>query len=518
VSKGSALLHTNNSIKRTKTRWLASIVIITIVLTSVGYDVVLVIAATPTPLTPTPSRAPTSPTVPDPYGSWTRIATMPSPAPDYEAAALNGIIYLIGENASDTYNPSTNTWTTIAPMPTPRVNVAVAACDDKIYAIGGFKRTPFLSYSLNEAYDPSTNTWTTAAPMPTSRGAMNAITVNGKIYVMGGDTGGVPYGGQVNVTEIYDPASDSWSAGAPMPYAVQYYASAAVDNSVYVIGGHNSASFDPPEVLFNQIYNTGTNSWSSGSLFPGMRFIGAGAGATTGVNAPKRIYVFSGVISHFLFSNQSYAYDPAKDSWSNAAAWPELNSTGSTTVVIDDLLYAITYYGEVWQFAPIGYQPTVATIWATTDNGSNVELTANGNITSPQMSNIHISTNQAASMTNMSFTVKGQDGDIGFSNITIPKTAVPYGNISTVYIDNQPAQNQSCTQDTTNFYVWYMTGFSTHNVSIVFINPPSQTLLGSYGLLKAVCIAVVAVAVVGIVVAAVKFTNMFNRKRAADEK
>jgi hypothetical protein len=37
-----------------------------------------------------------------------------------------------------------------------------------------------------------------------------------------------------------------------------------------------------------------------------------------------------------------------------------------------------------------------------------------------------------------------------------------------VYIDNQTAPNQDYTQDADNYYVWYTTKFSTHQVSIVF--------------------------------------------------
>ena len=37
-----------------------------------------------------------------------------------------------------------------------------------------------------------------------------------------------------------------------------------------------------------------------------------------------------------------------------------------------------------------------------------------------------------------------------------------------MYIDGQPAQNQGYTQDNDNYYVWYTTHFSTHQISIVF--------------------------------------------------
>jgi hypothetical protein len=79
----------------------------------------------------------------------------------------------------------------------------------------------------------------------------------------------------------------------------------------------------------------------------------------------------------------------------------------------------------------------------------------------------------------VSFTLNGESGTTGFGNITIPKSAVPYGTTPTLYIDGQPAQDQGYTQDANNYYVWYTTQFSTHEVSIVFTTTfpsPSPTV------------------------------------------
>jgi tungstate transport system substrate-binding protein len=51
---------------------------------------------------------------------------------------------------------------------------------------------------------------------------------------------------------------------------------------------------------------------------------------------------------------------------------------------------------------------------------------------------------------------------------------VAYGNTPTVYIDNQQISNQGYTQDTENFYVWYSTHFSTHQVIILFTQTQSS--------------------------------------------
>ena len=110
------------------------------------------------------------------------------------------------------------------------------------------------------------------------------------------------------------------------------------------------------------------------------------------------------------------------------------------------------------------------TVKAKTDNGKTVDLAIRGNITRTQMSNVTIATNQS-SATIVTFTVTGENGTTGYSNITIPKTLISYGTTPTLFIENQQATNQGYTQDLENFYVWYTTQFSTHQINIHFTKP-----------------------------------------------
>jgi Flp pilus assembly pilin Flp len=112
--------------------------------------------------------------------------------------------------------------------------------------------------------------------------------------------------------------------------------------------------------------------------------------------------------------------------------------------------------------------PTPTFVQATTENGGTVDLPISGNITSPQISNVTITTSQSVKTTTVSFTVTGESGTTGFSNITIPISEIPYGTAPTVYIDGQYASNQGFKQDNSNYYVWYTTHFSTHQITIVY--------------------------------------------------
>jgi hypothetical protein len=121
------------------------------------------------------------------------------------------------------------------------------------------------------------------------------------------------------------------------------------------------------------------------------------------------------------------------------------------------------------------------------------------------MSNIKITTDKTSSLTTLSFTVTGTSGTTGFGNVTIPKSAVTYGTTPNVNIDSLKASNQGYTQDTNNYYVWYTTIFSTHQISITFTTTSSATPTPTpapstpQGYIYGVVVVVVIVAIIGIV-------------------
>ena len=78
-------------------------------------------------------------------------------------------------------------------MPTAKYRLAAVTVNGKIYATIG------PAVSTVEVYDPASNTWSAAAPMPTARSSLTAATVKGKIYAIGGANGSV----YLNTVEIF---------------------------------------------------------------------------------------------------------------------------------------------------------------------------------------------------------------------------------------------------------------------------------------------------------------------------
>jgi len=256
--------------------------------------------------------------------SWMTMEPMPTARYRFGLAVVAGKIYAIGGLASgplgtnEEYDPATDAWTTKTPMPTPRYYFAVAVYQNKIYTFGGLTELPLQNNTyvgVTEVYDPATDTWETKTSMPTNRSALCANVVNGKIYLISGIVFGhtITFSAHSDLTEVYDPETDTWTEAEPIP--------------------------------------------------TGVRF--AGAGTTSGEFAPERIYVIGGSTTQFPDgSNLTQIYDPEKDVWITGAPMPTPRG-GLRVAVVNDVLYAIGGFNTNGdnvlavneQYTPIGYIP-----------------------------------------------------------------------------------------------------------------------------------------------------------------
>jgi hypothetical protein len=297
--------------------------------------------------------------------SWIPKAKMLSTRTSFGVAAVNEKIYAVGghpfggvtTDVNEEYDPATDKWISRKRMPGIRAWFGTAVYGNEIYVIGG---AWFLSGSeLNDVmvYSPATDTWNTnKTAMPTARSGIEANIVDDKIFVIGGRNSDKTF----DVNEVYDPSIDAWETKNPIPTPVSSYASAVVDKKIYIIGGF-TRDIDgiPYRVDFNQIYDVETDSWSLGNPVPVSN--GANAVATSGVLAPKRIYVIGGGLNQ--------VYNPATDSWVNAMSIPSANRLENfddvNLAVLNDQIYAMggvfagdeSHYSINYQYTPINYIP-----------------------------------------------------------------------------------------------------------------------------------------------------------------
>ena len=105
-------------------------------------------------------------------------------------------------------------------------------------------------------------------------GSASAAEVGGKIHVFGGRPRDPT---PVNDHDIYDPATNEWTKGSPMPMARDHLGIAVIDGKIHIVGGRTGAStqnvhehdvFDPTT---GQDSSKADGTPSSGRNFRGHR-------------------------------------------------------------------------------------------------------------------------------------------------------------------------------------------------------------------------------------------------------
>lgn len=294
--------------------------------------------------------------------SWITVA--PLPGAYYGilgAVALDEKIYFFGEGICERYDPETDTWLAIKPPPIYNAWATVVTCQNKIYIIGGISDLP------TQVYDPLTDSWENRTSIPTTLLGHKANVVNDKIYVI---SGGIPSYISIvkpsDATYVYDPTTDSWSTMASIPTPVQGYASTVLNDKIYIIGGGPATVTVENATCITQIFDPETNQWTTGKpLLTGV--YGASACSTSGLLAPKRIYVVGGNLYYsgggtsadlrLKGSNLNQVYDPETETWFSAASLPD-NRWFLSLVNVNDTIYAIGGLNASYLLVSVNIQAT----------------------------------------------------------------------------------------------------------------------------------------------------------------
>ena len=299
---------------------------------------------------------------------WTAGAALPTGVMQAATGAIGNRVYVVGGSygpatsrtfptSNQAYDTTTNSWSSRAPIPTARAYAAAAVGTDGagrtlLYVIGGYTQdwsagtTTWIG--ANEAYDPNTDSWTTEAPMPTPRwGAAVGKASNGLIYVAGGGTAA----GDSAVVEAYNPATNTWTCStndtapgcsstalAPLPQPVVKAAGASDGASVYVEGGETISGTALVYLDTNYIYNTNTNSWTTGRPLPVTISFGAGAVARDSSTGALSLYVIGGWTPSTDLAT-TYEYSSKGNKWVAKASMPTARDSAAAAVAGNGKVY-----------------------------------------------------------------------------------------------------------------------------------------------------------------------------------
>ncbi|MBN9685632.1 MULTISPECIES: kelch repeat-containing protein [unclassified Corallococcus] len=179
----------------------------------------------------------------DPAGGWSVLPSSMNDERRRHTATLlpSGKLLVVGGRGwrifetAEVYDPSNpqSGWAFVAPMVTPRYDhTATLLPSGKVLVSGGRNATGPLDSS--EVYDPATNSWT-VAQMATPRTLHTATLLpSGKVLIAGGETS-TP----LDTTELYDPQTNSWSASITLRTPRRLHAAVLLSatSKVLVLGG-----------------------------------------------------------------------------------------------------------------------------------------------------------------------------------------------------------------------------------------------------------------------------------------
>jgi hypothetical protein len=265
-------------------------------------------------------------------GTWTPHASMSIARAGHTATLINstGNVLVTSQGSAEVYNPYDEVWRPTAPMLNAVRDNASATwiqATGQVLVAGGRGQYDANLQSA-ELYDPATNTWTATGNMITARSRHTATMLDsGKILVAGGSF----TRWETSYAELYDPATGTWSATANMniPRAT-HTATKLYSGKVLVVGGFFFPYGDHDTA---EIYDPDTGTWTRAGMMTRTR------------REHVAIRLFSGKVlvtgGGAYGDNSVELYDPYNDLWTVGPSLPF--ALGSSRNLSATMLYT----GEV---------------------------------------------------------------------------------------------------------------------------------------------------------------------------
>jgi N-acetylneuraminic acid mutarotase len=253
--------------------------------------------------------------------------------------------------AADQVRQEAERWSRRAPLLDANSEIAVVEAGGKIYVIGGYPSTRRTMPTV-QVYDPATDSWAYGPPLPMPLHHLMPASVDGVVYVIGGEFSPTGFATQdvfMNTVLALDPATGEWQTRAPMPTARSSGGAAVIDGKIYVAGGR------PPRGADFAVYDPATDAWTVLPDMPTQRNHLAVAAINGKMYVAGGRFV-AGVGNPSQMTNALEIFDPATGAWSAAAPLPRVRA-GLNGIAANGCFY--TFGGEGNPSHPQGMFPDV---------------------------------------------------------------------------------------------------------------------------------------------------------------
>jgi N-acetylneuraminic acid mutarotase len=242
---------------------------------------------------------------------------------------------------------SLGSWSDSVPLPQRRFEAKAVAFRGQIVYLGGITdlcdgaSSPCPSDHV-DIFDPGTQAWSSGPPLPANAPRHHvAVTVQGdRVYLLGGWTGIIGQGTSftaIPTTWVFDGAS--WTQLADQPVARGAATAESIGGLIYVAGG--AVTEDGNQLADLYAYNPATDTWTQLTSMPTAREHVASC------RVDGKMLVAGGWVGTApdVVVATAELYDPRTDTWASLPDMPTARG-GLGAAAIGDVCYFIG--GEVW--------------------------------------------------------------------------------------------------------------------------------------------------------------------------
>jgi hypothetical protein len=250
-------------------------------------------------------------------GTWSRTAdSLNTRRATTTTVLANGRVLFAGRGASEwdsgvsaeLYDPATGTWSATGNMVTPRLCYSASLLPDGRVLVTGGTDNEYGGAVLAsaEVYEPATGTWSATAPMASGRRNHTAtVLTDGRVLVIGGTSAsGQPH----RSAEVYDPATRTWSPVGEMGVARTAHSATLLPDGRVLVAGGGSADWESSTAA--ELFNPATGSFTRIASMASPRRAHSATLLSSG-----RVLVAGGFHEYMGILTSAEVYEPTSGTW-----------------------------------------------------------------------------------------------------------------------------------------------------------------------------------------------------------